>query len=233
MTVRRPEQFDHLPILRELGDDLQRAFQAQEEAERRHDRSAARSRRWRWRPLLVLASVVAVVTPSAVATRPWWAPMPDAHDPAAGTVLSGEMQLAYHADPRWVLSAHSSSRGICLNLYDQFGQFGGCSDEVPDRRKLTVQMKSNGTRGGFVFGVTAPEVRTVRLQIGSRMIEVPTGAPDKQIAKKAAMRTDFKFFVKRVTGPVDPTRPFTAEAIGAQRLVLDRWPRRLPVTPSR
>jgi hypothetical protein len=231
--------FPDLPILEELGAQLEMAAHQQPEdataeggTTSRLRQIASRARRWpraRIRPALLALAVVAI-TIAVVVTALGIPSRPDRPSPApdgdARAVARGS-----GPDDAWTLTLARTPRGRCLQL-DVAGappSRATCIDDARadmDRRppgappvagsRAPVDFTvSNGPRDGFVFGTVPATVSTVRVVVGGREVTAdarPLGGPF------AGER--LKGFVAELDQPVDPAEPIRAVTLDERGRVI-------------
>ena len=221
MSDRR-DTFADVPILEEIGDDLERAFRAQE----RPDRRAW----WRRRGLVVaLATGVAVLlVPTAVATKSLWSPAADTASPEHPARPTAPIQLDAPKSPNgsFRLSASETNRGLCLHTFITGGGLGeACTPHVSTAHPLTV-MTGGGAHAGYVAGPVVPTASTLRVTAGGRTQTVDAFTPDPERLARAHIPADFKLFVAFFpTSQIDPAT-VDVEARDAQGNVVGRYPDR-------
>jgi hypothetical protein len=231
--------FPDLPILEELGAQLEMAADQQPEdstaeggTTSRLRQIASRARRWpraRIRPALLALAVVAI-TVAVVVTALGIPSRPDRPSPApegdARAVARGS-----GPDDAWTLTLARTPRGRCLQL-DVAGappSRATCIDDARadmDRRppgappvagsRAPVDFTvSNGPRDGFVFGTVTSTVSTVRVAVGGREVTAdarPLGGP--------FARERLKGFVAELDQPVDPAEPIRAVTLDERGRVI-------------
>jgi hypothetical protein len=231
--------FPDLPILEELGAQLEMAAHQQPEdstaeggTTSRLRQIASRARRWpraRIRPALLALAVVAI-TVAVVVTALGIPSRPDRPSPApegdARAVARGS-----GPDDAWTLTLARTPRGRCLQL-DVAGappSRATCIDDARadmDRRppgappvagsRAPVDFTvTNGPRDGFVFGTVTSTVSTVRVAVGDREVTAdarPLGGPFAGERLKA--------FVGERDQPVDPATSIKAVTLDERGRVI-------------
>jgi hypothetical protein len=221
MSQRR-DTFADLPILEEVGDDLERAFRAQEGSVRRPW--------WRRRALVVaIATGIAVLlVPTAIATKSLWSPAADTASPDHPARPTAPIQLDTPQAPSgsFRLSASETSRGLCLHTFITGGGLGeACTPHVSTAHPLTV-MTGGGAHAGYVAGPVVPSASTLRVTAGGRTQTVNAFAPDPERLARAQIPADFKLFVAFFpTTQIDPAT-VEVEARDAQGRVVGHYPAR-------
>lgn len=193
------EDFDDLPILEELRGSLAEAFM-REEAAARPAPARARRRRWgrRSRRLLVAALALVVVVPSAIATRPIWAPTPERFDPGFQGDTPAGIIVAEGAggQTRWQLSVVMRKGDRCATL--AAGRVSNVFCLPPDIDLVAQALQTGGDR--FVGGLTSSAITEVRVvpRPGAPAVVVPTRAPDPERLRRGGIPATFRFFVGSV-----------------------------------
>lgn len=196
------DDFEDLPILEELRVSLAEAY-AREEAPARPARSARR--RWgrRSRRLLAASLALLVVVPSAIATRPIWAPSPDRVDPGADRATPAGVILEDgpgRAVP-WRLSVELRRGDACATIAAGPTSTSFCK---PPGLDLAAQYTEFG-RDRYMAGLTSARVAEVhvRPEGGAPAVVLRTEAPDPERLRRAAIPGTFRYFVTGIDGPID------------------------------
>ena len=217
------ETFADLPILDELGDDLERAFRAQERP--------PRSTWWRRRGLVVAiaAGIAVLLVPTAVATKSLWAPAADESSPEHPARATAPVQLDAPRAPQdsFRLSASETDRGLCLNVFVTGAGLGeSCSAHPTAGHPLTVSTGA-GTHDGYVLGAVAPSAATLRVTANGQTRTVAAFSPDSERLARGHIPANFKLFVAFFPAPtVGAGDRVRVEALDAQGAVVGRYPER-------
>jgi len=221
------DRFEDLPVLEELRVSLAQAYAREEALTAPAAEPSASRRRWRWpRRLLILAGATAVLVPSAVATKPWWAEAPDTIDPSFPLESRKPVILGEGSGPQeaWQITASVRRGERCLALNVSGGSESvSCDATVPQRRDLSISFGS-GRRDGFVYGASSTQVVEVRVRTATGEEAVArTQAPDADTLGKGGVPRDFRWFVVVLPEPIDPTQQPSIVGYDAQGKAVDSF----------
>ena len=225
MTEPR-ETFADLPILDELGDDLERAYRAGE----RSQEPRARASWWRRRGLVVaIATGVAVLlVPTAIATKSLWAPAADNASPGHPSRPTAPVQLEAPRAPTdsFRLSASQTDVGLCLHVFITGGGLGESCAPHPSAAHPVTAFTGGGAHDGFVVGTVAPTARTVRVAVNGGQQDVTAFAPDPKRLALAHIPADFRLYAAFVPAAVIRAGALrvVVTALDAQGAVMGRYP---------
>jgi hypothetical protein len=198
--------------LQRLGDDLERAYQAEELQQR--NRNRRRRRRW----LTVAAATTLTAVPAAVATRAVLESSQTRGSGAAAIVGRGTAGAE-----SWRLSVHLGERGLCMRLTISVGA-GTQSEICGPERPLDVR-RATSRQHAFVFGRAPARAAQVRLTVAGR----PAGRAQVIVPTAAARRTaglgpDARFYIVALASSVPANPPPRAQAFDAQGRLLVSTP---------
>jgi hypothetical protein len=197
-----------LPVLGQLGHDLQRAYATDT------DVSAQRVRRPRRRLILSAAGGTLAVSLAAVAIVSGGGPSStSAPTEMLGASGATAVVLMHSDDPRWVLVSRTSGDTPCLSLRADAISQDSCAP-APVAGSVSV-FRASGPGQGFVFGLASAQAATVRLTIDGRAVTTQVRTPTAPQAASGVLPAGTGFFVHRLASGLSSQAIIEAQALDA------------------
>lgn len=236
-----PKDFPDLPIIEELGVQLQAAA-AREDTTARAVQSRAPKRKWsrpsgwltgRLRPVAWAALVVLAVAALAIPVALFTSSSSPPTDRSRG--VENDAAIARGSGPQdpWALTLNPERDRSCLQL-----KIGGTTepgaqtcinDPAADSPNRPPAMASrppvdfavtNGPQDGFVFGTVTSTAAKVQVSAGEQQGTTDARTPSARLAQEG-----LKVFVAGLDEPLDPTKTVEVVALDQQGDVVGRLSR--------